>query len=569
MLHELAIENFAIIERLLVRCEPGFTVLTGETGAGKSIIIDALQTALGSRVSADVVRSGTDHALVEAIFDRPDAVSEQLSGLLADQGIEDQETLILRREVLASGRTTARINGRAVPVSVLSAVGSLLVDIHGQSEHLSILRRDRQLDVLDRFADLLPLRERVSAEIGRYSRLREEVIAVTEGRREGERRLDLLRFQVQEIESASLDATEEDRMHAERTLLANAEKLALLSGSAYESLNDDAVSEHVAGASVHVHDLLAIDPSLGPLAERIDSVQVELDDIAQELRRYRDSIEFDPRRLAALEERADVLSGLKRKYGSTVSQIIDFGQAARRDMEDIENVDDRLRALEQEACSAADRAGVLACDLSRARSEAAAALSRELGEALQGLNLKETRFKAEVQRHESPDGIPFPGRTERYAYTQNGVDAVRFLVAFNAGEPLRPMEKVASGGETSRFLLALKSVLARADRTPTLVFDEVDVGVGGRAGVSVGERLRALGVEHQVLSITHLPQVAALAQHHLAVTKVVAGGRTGIEVRNLSGAQRVEELAHMMSGTGSDAARRSAAELLESAQTRP
>lgn len=566
MLIELSIRNFAIIDHLLVRFSPGFTVLTGETGAGKSIIIDALQTALGARVSSDVVQAGARSASVEAIFDA-EALDDAVTEILRELGVEDDEVLILRREISPTGRGTARVNGRAVPLSILGALGAALVDIHGQSDHLSVLRRDRQLDILDRYGDLIELRGRVAMAIRDYTGARRRLEELSAGQREMEQRLDLLRFQANEIETANLQPAEDADLRAERNLLVNAEKLTQLSGSAYQELQGETGSavERVAAAVISLREVAAVDPILTPFAERLESTQYELEDIGQELRQYRDSVEYDPARLDEIEERIDVIMRLQRKYGATIEDVLAFGRQVRAEIDEVENLDAHLAALAADVESAEAEAGKLSAELTNARMAAADRLTGEMGEALRGLGLKATAFEVELTRQVSESGLPFPDG-HRYAFTQHGVDTAGFLVSFNPGEPLRPIEKVASGGETSRFLLALKSVLAGADRTPTLIFDEVDVGVGGRNGIVVAERLRALSSRHQVISITHLPQVAALADEHLTVAKVVAGDRTSVGVRALESSDRVTELAEMMSGTGTDAARRNAEELLEAAR---
>lgn len=566
MLTELSIQNFAIIDHLLVRFGPGFTVLTGETGAGKSIIIDALQTALGARVSGDVVQAGARSASVEAVFDA-EALDEVVIDVLHELGIEDEEVLILRREISPAGRGAARVNGRAVPLSVLSTLGAALVDIHGQSDHLSILRRDRQLDVLDRYGDLLGLRAQVTGAIREYAVVRRRLEELSAGQREMEQRLDLLRFQVLEIESANLQPAEEDDLRAERNLLMNAEKLTQLSSSAYQELQGETGSgvERVVAAAAALRDLATVDPILAPYAERLESAQYELEDIGQEIRQYRDSVEYDPTRLDEIEERLDVIIRLQRKYGATLADVLAFGRQVRAELDDVENLDERLASLGAEVEFAETEAGRLAGQLSAARGAVGERLTADMSEALQGLGLKGTAFEVEVTRREAEAGLPLPDG-HHYAFTQSGADTAGFLVSFNPGEPLRPIEKVASGGETSRFLLALKSVLAGADRTPTLIFDEVDVGVGGRNGIVVGDRLRILSGQHQVISITHLPQVAALADEHLTVAKVVVAGRTSVGVRVLESSERVTEIAEMMSGTGTAAARRNAEELLEAAR---
>jgi DNA repair protein RecN (Recombination protein N) len=443
----------------------------------------------------------------------------------------------------------------------------LLVDIHGQSEHLSVLRRDRQLDALDRFGDLFEVRQSVADALRQFTAERAALDALLNGRREAEQRLDLLRFQAGEIEAAELSPDEEVELEARRSVLANAERLLTLAMAAQEVLAGEARSatDALSLAARDVHELVSVDASAGAFQERLDAALIEVEDIAQELRRYASGIEADPAELAAVEERLDLIHRLKRKYGTTLEEVIAFGEAARRDLDDIENVDDRLAQLEQQVTAAENRAGVLAAQLSDGRKRAAERLSAEMQAALQGLGLKGTGFRAEVRQTPSPSGLQLPGGEERYAYASTGVDSITFLVAFNAGEELRPLDRVASGGETARFLLALKSVLAEADATPTLIFDEVDVGVGGRHGGVVGERLRSLAVSHQVIAITHLPQVAALGDHHLTVAKAIVDGRTTTVVREVEAGDRVLEIAEMMSGTGTESAQRNAQELLDRA----
>lgn len=567
MLTELTIEDFAIIDRLMLRLEPGFTVLTGETGAGKSIIIDALQAALGAKVPADVVRSGATAAAVEAIFELSGEERETLGELLDEYGAADDDVLIFRREVSAAGRATARLNGRAVPASVLSQIGAALVDIHGQSEHLSVLRRDRQLDILDRYGGLMSLLSNVADAVRRLAALRRELKEVTAGQREAEQRLDLLRFQAGEIDAAQLRPGEEDELGAERNLLVNAERLTSLATAAYDALQGGTAPavDSVGDAVTAARDVASIDPELSGLSERLQSAQYEIEDIAAELRHYRDEIEYDPQRLEAIEERLDLLMRLRRKYGPSIEEVIAFRESVQRELHDVENLDERITALEQDTRDAEAEAGRLASELSRARAAAGEALTAAMAGALQGLGLKGTSFEVRIEREEARDGLPVDGQGP-FAYSSTGVDQVAFLVSFNPGEPLKPLERVASGGETSRFLLALKSVLAGADRIPTLVFDEVDVGVGGRRAMDVGQRMRSLAGSHQVLTITHMPQIAALADQHLTVLKAIREGRTTVDVQPLEAGERVAEIAEMMSGTGSEAARRNAEELLESAR---
>jgi DNA repair protein RecN (Recombination protein N) len=570
MLSELLIENFAIIDELLLRFESGFTVLTGETGAGKSIIVDALQAALGARVTSEVVRSGARFAAIEAIFDLTDAGVGPTLGLLDQHGIATGDTIILRREISASGRGTARINGRAVPNAVLIAVGDGLVDIHGQSDHLSILRRDRQLEILDRFGDLLSRRSAVTEAIRHFTRLQQSLVELAGSQRSAEQRLDLLRFQASEIAAARVQANEETELETVRNRLANAEKLAALAASAYEALvaGNGTALDQMQTAATSLRELIHIDPNLASLVERLQTMLYEAEDIGQELRRYRDQMEFEPARLDEAEERLALLQRLKRKYGATLPEVIAFGRQVQRELEDVETLDERLSALGHEVAAARQQAGILAHELSQARGVAAARLTAEMRVALHGLGLPATDFSVDLCKVEDENGLPSPTDEASYAFAAHGVDAINYLVSFNAGEPPRSLEKVASGGETSRFLLALRGVLSRADGTPTLVFDEVDVGVGGKAGTAVGERLRELALRHQVLSVSHLPQVAALADHHLAVLKASTHGRSTVDVRALQASERVDEIAEMMSGTSTEAARRNAEELLAAAERR-
>jgi len=564
MLLELTIEKFAVIDRLRVQLAPGFTVVTGETGAGKSIIIDALQAALGGKVAGDVVRSGAQQAVAEAVFEWPSRHEHGPTDLLQEHGIERDDNLILRREINASGRSVSRVNARTVPVAVLNALGSWLVDIHGQTDHLSIFRRDRQLEALDRFANLLPLRAEVGEWVRQYDAVRIALKELEAGRHAALQRLDLLRFQVDEIESAALESDEEDELAADRNLLLSAERRSQFATAIYEAVQGDNRSalEILHPATFAAAELASLDPDMEEVQQRLASVEVELDDVAQGVRRYRDQVEFDPARQQLIEERLDQLLRLKRKYGSTVDEVIAFGARAREELLDVENVDDRVVALEQERERVQRAVAEGAGRLSSARQQAAAELNASVQNALQGLNLRGAMFDARVTQVPDAEGLRIPGLDDALAYSRTGVDHISFLVSFNPGEPARQIDKVASGGETSRFLLALKGVLADADSTPTLVFDEVDTGVGGRSGLAVGERLRALSAAHQVISITHLPQVAALADQHLLITKVAQDDRTTVGLHVIDAAERVNEIAAMMSGTDSAAARRTAEELL-------
>jgi DNA repair protein RecN (Recombination protein N) len=567
MLEELTITNFAIIDRLTVRFDPGFNVLTGETGAGKSIIIDAVGAVLGGRVSAEMVRSGADLARVEGIFSLDDDNDPVLELLREHELLDDGEgAVILRREINVNGRSTARVNGRAVPVSVLGRIGALLVDIHGQSEHLSLFRVDEHLELLDRYAGITSQRAQLAALVEDLRRVRRERDGLLAAQADAARRLDLLRYQVEEIEKAGLRPDEEEELLAEKRLLANAERLALLATAASDELSGDegrrGVLDTLGRASNGLADLVKLDESQQEMLEQLNSALYTLEEVARGLRSYADGIEADPGRLAEIEERLDLLQRLKRKYGATVAEVIEFGQDAARQQEELVNSEERLEQLDAEIELLKGRIGELAGELSLRRREAADRLSAAVEGELRDLNMARARFAVTMTRRPDPDGVPampgddgqalpsFTGEEgeTRYAFDERGIDRVEFLISPNPGEDLKPLARIASGGEASRLMLALKTILSTVDRTPTLIFDEVDTGVGGRGGQVVGEKLRLLGEAHQVLCITHLPQVAALGAEHLRVVKRIDGGRTHTDVEFLRGHARIEELAAMLGG---------------------
>ena len=579
MLQELAITDFAIIDNLVVPFDSGFCVLTGETGAGKSIIIDAVDAVLGGRISGEMVRTGARTARMEAIFtvDTPDiaeAVRHALEGFdLLDQ---DDASLILAREINAAGRSTARVNGRAVPVSVLAAVGELLVDIHGQGEHLSLFKVAGHIDLLDRFAGTIEQRRVVAALVHRLHAIEAEEARLRSSRYDAERRIGTLRFQIEEIESAHLVEGEEAALEAERVVLANADRLATLGASAQALLSegergDDGATDLLTQAVQILGDLARVDVSQASLVETLQGALIAIDEVAHDLAHYRASIEADPGRLAALEERAVLLQALKRKYGAaTVAGLIEFSRTSSVERDELLNAEDRLEELSAETERVRVEIGRQSAALSDARAQAAQNLARRMEEQLNDLNMQRARFEVSLERRADAGGVPVPGDETRVACDETGVDRVEFLVSPNPGEDLKPLARIASGGEASRLMLALKTILSNADRTPTLIFDEVDTGVGGRSAQVVGEKLRALARAHQVLCITHLPQVAALGDEHLRVEKQIVDGRTRTVVTSLRGAERVREIAAMLGVMPvSDSTLRAAGDLLARAKGQP
>lgn len=564
MLVELQVRDFAIIERLRVPFEAGFNVLTGETGAGKSIIIDALGAVLGARIGPDVIRAGQPLARVDAAFDlRPldPVIRERLMALLDDLGLElEDDVLVLTREVQASGRSIGRVGGRPTPLSLLQRIGELLVDIHGQGDHLSLFRAADQLELLDRYAGLADLRAEVAAAAARLRAVERERAALRADEREIARRLDVLRFQVEEIESAALRSGEDEELEAEHRVLASAERLEALAAATYEALGSarDALSQALA----ELRQAAAIDHGAQALEEAALEVAEAIDDLVRDTRRYQEQVEANPARLAAVEERLRLLTSLRRKYGATVADVIEFGARAAAELAALERRTERQDELAAEEALARERVGRLAGELSARRRSAAEQLAREVETELADLGLGRARFVVDLRRVPDATGVVVDG--EAVAYDESGVDRIEFQLAANPGDLPRPLARVASGGEAARIMLALKSVLGRLDRVPTLVFDEVDVGIGGRTGRVVGEKLWGLTHGHQVICITHLPQVACFADHHLSIVKLAESDRTGVRIETLDTLGRQRELAQMLGGV--TAAAQNAAELVARAE---
>jgi DNA repair protein RecN (Recombination protein N) len=599
MLLELTITDFAIIERLRFRLSEHFTVLTGETGAGKSIIIDAMSALVGERLGADAVRAGADRAIVEGLFDvsavltardsilaaEEDHVHSEhdlssdsndtptLGDMLRELGLDAEDgQLILTREINLSGRSTARINGRVVTLSALQQLASELVDIHGQGAHLSLLRQERHVDYLDRFAGTLELRAHVAQLVTQWRATKRDLDALQRDERELERRTELLRFQVAEIEGARLESGEQELLERERRMLANAERLGELSTIVHEALLGEesgeglAALDLLASARRALDDLLRLDPSLQELAASLDESVFRLEDVAAGVRSYQVELAVDPERLAAVEERLDLIARLRRKYGATVAEILVYGAQAADELERLGTREERVAELQRREAELRRDIGTVAVRLSRVRRQAASELSREMERQLDDLKMKRARFQVDLRQQPDPDGaLSDPtgnGSVGTYAFDSSGIDRVEFLIAPNQGEPFKPLVRIASGGETSRMMLALKTILANANSVPVLIFDEIDTGISGRAGQVVGEKLWELARTHQVICVTHLAQIAALADEHVRVTKQVERDRTTTAVGALSGDERIAEIGQMLGGSATRAARENASDLL-------
>jgi DNA repair protein RecN (Recombination protein N) len=579
MLTELTVNDLAIIDALHLSLAPGFNVLTGETGAGKSIIIDAVSLLLGGKADATLVRAGAERAQVEGIFHIGQELSAVIEPLLGENGLESDEpgVLTLGREVRKGGRSVCRVNGRAVSQTALKDIGQYLVDIHGQSEHLSLLRVREHVNLLDRYANLWDERTRFSQVVAQLREIRRELDALLKDEREMARRADLLQFQIEEIGSAKLKPGEDATLEQERTRLANAEQLAALADEAYAALYEGvgetpAALDALAQATKALTGLVKIDPALSEHLQTAESAAAQLDDLASTLRDYRERIEFSPKRLEQVEDRLDTLKRLKRKYGSTIEEILVFAQNAAAQLDGITHATERVEELRKQEDQLLRQIGDLGQKLSEARKVAAEKLAAGIEAELNDLKMAGARFGVDIQWVPAEDGA-FAPEGGRYAFDSTGLDKVEFLVAPNVGEGLKPLAKIASGGETSRLMLALKTVLARADQTPTLIFDEIDQGIGGRVGAVVGRKLwgltvtrhqpREAAVSHQVICITHLPQLAGYGDAHFRVEKGIAEGRTTTHVKPLDDKARVAELAQMLGASGKGAVQ-SAQEILAS-----
>ncbi len=575
MLAEINISNLAIIDRLSLKFDAGFNVLTGETGAGKSIIIDAVGLLLGGRAQNDLIRAGADETRVEGIFELDLPARELLNPQMEEFGLAlEDDALILTRELHRAGRNVCRVNSRAVTLAVLQQIGDRLVDIHGQSEHLSLLRVKEHIDFLDRYGNLWEQRASVSKQIRALRKLRQELRDLQKDARETARRVDRLSFVIEEINSAKLKGGEEHALKAEQELLANAEQRAGFADRAYQALygggdEEKGALDLLAEASQALAALGKQDPNVKALVEQGESVEALMDDLARTLRAYRDNIEYNPKRLSQVEDRLDLIFRLKRKYGESIEEVIKFAQSAAEELSSVTHAEERITELREQETRVLKEAGAAAEALSTARHQAAEKLSAEIERELQDLGMEKAKFGVGINRVEDANGLIL-GKS-RFAFESSGIDKVEFLVSPNPGEPPKPLAKIASGGETTRLMLALKAVLGAADRTPTLIFDEIDQGIGGRTGGIVGRKLWGLTASangtrpHQVICVTHLPQIASYGDAHFHIRKEISGDRTVTQVNKLKEKRRVDELAQML-GAATEKTRQSAEEMLRESE---
>jgi DNA repair protein RecN (Recombination protein N) len=550
MLLQLSIKNFAVIESAMVSFEKGFNVITGETGAGKSIIIDALGMLIGGRGSADYVRHGADKAELEALFDLTEA--HPVHDLLKLYGIDasGDGLLVIRRELLAQGKSISRINGQLVNLTMLKEIGQTLVNIHGQHEHQSLLQSDRHIHWLDSFGGHAwgTVRSEVQALYQNYNKVRKQLSGLKQNEQEWYRQKDLYQFQLEEITNACLKLNEEESLFEEQKKLANAEKISLNINEAYELLYGDRKAlDCLTSAISRIEQIRIFDEGFSEMVEPLQSSFYQIEDIVNQLRDFEDKFFSDPARLAKVEQRLDLIQMLKRKYGATVEEILQYGEKIEKDLYQMENKDAIIQQLEKELDDIEITLIEKAERLSQLRLNGGEELSKRIEQELTNLHMERTRFAVSIQSNPENNGIRLTNG-EYVKITEQGIDQVEFLISANPGEPLKPLGKIASGGELSRIMLAMKTILADADDVTTLIFDEVDTGVSGRAAQSIAEKLAALAYNYQVFSITHLPQVACMADAHYRIEKKLDAESAKTDVRLLGAHERIHELARMLGG---------------------
>ncbi len=555
MLQELDISNYALIHKLGIDFCPGLNILTGETGAGKSIIIGAVGLMLGERASIDVIRTGAKSASVRGTFEIPN--NSQVNKIIRETDLEDKEEgdiLLLSREFSTTARSKYRVNDQSTTLTTLREVGDHLIDIHGQHEHQTLFRQEKHLDILDNFGNLRPLRQKVADVYARLQKLQAEYDRLVRDRDENLHQKDLLEFQLGELEDAELEEGEEKKLNREQQILNNAELIFELANSIHERLyNSDEPTlppmlDALKAIKADLARLYQIDSQLEETQTRFETSIYELEDIAEQMRDYRDEAEFDPRRLSEVEARLDLVYRLKRKYDvNSVAELISCKDDAAEQLKALSLSSSKIDDVHQKIQQGIDKARKLALQLSKKRIHHAKRLKSLVEKELHSLGMERTVFVVKILQNEAGNGI-IKDNGKRYKLGPEGIDSIEFLLSPNVGEELRPLAKIASGGEISRIMLAVKTVLARTDEVTTMIFDEIDVGIGGRIAEVVGKKLKELAKNRQVICITHLPQIASLADSHCRVEKKVIDDRTVVEVHTLNDKERVNEIARMLAG---------------------
>ncbi|OFW32704.1 MAG: DNA repair protein RecN [Candidatus Aquicultor primus] len=568
MLHELFIRDLALINKARVRFGGGLNVLTGETGAGKTVVVGAVNLLLGGRADNSMIRRGCDRAEVQGLFSVPPAMKPDLE---QDNFLVDDAELIIRRVISADGKNKCYINDSIVTVKTLAEIGRRLLDLHGQHEHQSLFKPSTHIDFLDKYGgvELLRLRDIFREDLKRLRERQRELAAIQSAERELLAKKDLLQFQISEIDQAAPVVDEDEALMREREILRNAQKLYEVAASSVNAISDSGdftpAVDLIAHAAENLRTVANIDAALDEIAERLNSLTIELEDCAASLKDYASSLDFPPGRLREVEDRLSLLALFKKKYGSSIEEVLEYRDSAVRELLLCDTSGERMARLEGEIVELERRLADVAMNLSRMRKEAAEKFAVEVGQELADLNMVNADFKVLLISEEDIDGLPLEnGRFKVYAH---GIDRVEFLISANKGEPPRPLAKIASGGEVSRIMLALKIVLADADETPTLIFDEIDVGIGGKTAMAVGKKMSLLSRQHQVMAVTHLSQIASFADSHFSIEKKELDDKSITEIDELFDEGRIREIARLLSGkVDSDLSLKHAEELLFEAE---
>jgi len=548
MLKNLRIKNYALVEDLEVEFHSGLNVLTGATGAGKSIIVGAVNLVLGERASFDVVRTGFDTAIIEATFElEPDQI---FKNLLTPLGISSPDNvLIIRRDVSTKGVSRCYVNDRQITLGSMKMIGDKLADLHGQHEHQSLLNIDRHIEYLDHYSNLDDLLASVSQNYYRLKERQKQLEELEKSKKLDQERKALYDFQIKEIEKANLSWGEEEKLIQDKKILENIEELYQLSSSVYQNLyeGEGSIQERLAICSKEIKRGAELDSRLKEPKDNLEASLFQLQELSRFLEGYKDSLEFDPEKLEMIRERLNLINTLKKKYGNTINEILNYAEKIKQDLNRIENKDQMIEDLKEEIKTLSEIFKKDCLLLSQKRKTKALDLAKKIQTTLSGLGMEKTKLEVKITSQEDENGLlEIDGR--RYFADEKGLDQVEFFVSPNPGEELKPLAKIASGGEISRLMLALKSIITKRDQVPTMIFDEIDVGIGGEVASSVGRSLKNLASPHQVIVITHLQQIASFADHHFKVFKESSKGRTVTKIKKLEDQERVKEIARMISG---------------------
>lgn len=545
MLKHLYIKNYALIDELEVSFDRGLNIITGETGAGKSIIIGAMGLLLGDRAQTESVRQGSEKAVVEGIFNVPDSALKNIRKFTDS----DKSELIIRREIFANGRSRAFVNDSPVTGSVISLIGNYIADLHGQHQHQALLNTATHIEYIDSFGVNSDLLEKLDQSFKRYQKLKKKLDELNDLQNTAKQKQELLEFQVKQIEEINPGVDEEEELLREEKLLANAEKIVSIAGQLYKMLyeDDDSVSVNLSKASGLFEQITAVDSSLSKWMQECDSARIAVEEISKFINDYASSVEFDPERLEQIRDRLGAFTLLKKKYGHSVNEVLNFYKNAKKELGSIENVETEIAGIKKSIDAELALLSELCVEVSKKRKEVSQSLKERVESALSELGLKKASFEIKLSQKESENGPVFIN-DKGFDVTGRGIDSAEFYISLNSGEDVKPLSKIASGGEISRIMLALKTVFADTDNIPVLIFDEIDNGISGRIARIVGKKLKEVSENHQVICITHLAQIASLGDRHYSVIKKPMNGRTVTSISALSDSDRVSEIAKLIGG---------------------